>query len=407
MMTIYLGIDWSEKKHDVTFMHETGETILTHKIEHNVAGFECLEEKRRQLQVEPAECVIGIESAHTLLIDYLWAAGHEQIYVVPPSTIASNRGRHRQSGARNDQYDSWVIAETLRTDLSKLQPWAPGSDLLQQMRVYVSYGEMLTQECTRLGNRLRNALLRYYPVALNVFPSWPTQIVCAFVHTYPTPEAAAELTYDEFADFCRRHRYPKQRLLPARYAALQAVQPAPRPALVAAYAEQVRQLAQALQAALHNKQANLKRLDHLFRQHPDAPIFAALPGTGQWLAPALLVKFGEDRQRFPTVGALQALAGTCPVTYQSGKKQSVRFRRSCDHSFRQITQQWARCAISESDWAASYHHQVLARSRSRSHADRCLANRLLAIAWKLWQTSSLYDERIHLQNCVRRTRPLG
>jgi transposase len=406
MMTIYMGIDWSREKHDVTVMNEAGGTVLTREIAHSARGFEEIDGIREGVGESCETCIIGIESAHTLLIDYLWARGYPELYVLPPGVIAANRSRNRQSGARDDRYDSWVIADTLRTDLVKFQPWKPGSELLQQMRVRAKYAERLTKERTRLANRLEDLLLRYYPAALQVFTSWPNQIICHFLLAYPTPEAAVALELAEFREFCRRHRYSRPKLVPACYARLQAAQPAPLPGLVAGYVEEVCQLAQTFLSTEQHRQDNLKQFNQLFAEHPDHRIFASLPGTGSWLAPALLVKFGEDRLRFPTADALQALAGTCPVTRQSGKSRSVHFRRSCDHSFRQIAQQWARCAAAESDWAASYRHQVFMHHRSHSHADRCLANRLLAIAWKLWQTNSLYDEETHLRNCAKRARPI-
>jgi hypothetical protein len=90
------------------------------------------------------------------------------------------------------------------------------------------------------------------------------------------------------------------------------------------------------------------------------------------------------------------------VTEQSGKLRRVRFRKACDHEFRQIAQQWAKASISQSSWAATYWHQVRQHSRSNSHAYRCLANRWLVIVWKCWQSRQPYDEAVHLQNRARR-----
>jgi hypothetical protein len=99
--------------------------------------------------------------------------------------------------------------------------------------------------------------------------------------------------------------------------------------------------------------------------------------VGDFLAPALLAKFGEDRERFPHPGSLQSLAGTCAVTEKSGKSRKIFFRRARDHEFRQIAQQWAKESISQSSWAATYWHHVREHSRSTNHAYRCLANRWL------------------------------
>src|SRR5258708_30449590 len=71
----------------------------------------------------------------------------------------------------------------------------------------------------------------------------------------------------------------------------------------------------------------------LFELHPDYSIFHSLPGAGAFLGPALLVKFGNDRARFPMPAGVQALAGTCPVTDTRGKRRIIKFRPSCDRQF--------------------------------------------------------------------------
>lgn len=40
------------------------------------------------------------------------------------------------------------------------------------------------------------------------------------------------------------------------------------------------------------------QIEALFESHPDAALFAALPGAGPHLAPRLFVAFGDDRQRY-------------------------------------------------------------------------------------------------------------
>lgn len=405
-MTIYIGIDWSSTKHDVTMLNEQGGVIQRLVIEHSVTGFQAFAAACQQVGATPDTCVIGIETAHSTLLDYLWTAGYEQIYVLAPGAVVANRGRNRLTGARDDRFDAFVIADTLRTDLHRHTPWTPGGATLQQLRVLVNRSQFLTGEITRLANRLHAVLTRYYPAALAVFKSWPTPLNCHFVLAYPTPAAAAALTWPEFQAFAKQHHYPKPTALRACFARLQADYPVARPPLVLAYQTEAQQLANLLLATFACAHNNAQQLQNLFATHPDAHIFASLPGAGAWLAPALLVKVGEDRRRFPTAAAVQAMAGTCPVTEQSGKQHHVRFRRGCDHSFRNIVQQWARCAAAQSPWAATYFDDVLARGGSSNHAYRCLANRLLAILWKLWQTETDYDEAYHLRNRAARCRPL-
>ena len=138
-------------------------------------------------------------------------------------------------------------------------------------------------------------------------------------------------------------------------------------------------------------------MQELFEQHPDQAIFASLPGAGDLLQPKLLVMFGEDRERFPTPQDIRALAGTSPVTSQSGKSRRVKFRRACNRDYRATAHQFALASVKQADWAATYYHTALARGLRKNHAYRCLANRWLGIIWKMWQTQQPYDEAYHLQ----------
>ena len=156
---------------------------------------------------------------------------------------------------------------------------------------------------------------------------------------------------------------------------------------------------------MHGRTQALAQLGQLFEQHPDVFIFEFLPGTGLLLAPALLAKFGDYRDRFPTPGDVQAVAGTCPVTKRSGKRKLVLFRHGCDKEFRRIAQQFARASVPQSGWAAAYWREIRPHCHSDSHAYRILANRWLAIIWKMWQDRKPYDEAYHLQQRARRRTP--
>ena len=263
----------------------------------------------------------------------------------------------------------------------------------------------LTHDSVRLSNRLRRVLLRYYPAALALFTDFTTQISLEFVQAYPTPQAASDLSCEDFRSFMVTHGYPRPRELPRRFARLQAPQPQATADTVQVYHPEARLLA-GLLVVIRQKLSVQHDLTKLYQQHDDAPIFDSLPGLGTVLSPALLAKFGDDRKRFPSAESVQALAGTCPVTKASGKRMIITFRKGCDRDFRQISQQWALASLrSDSLWAASYWQQMRVHAESESHALRCLANRWLAIAWKLWQDKKPYDETCHLRHCAERRRP--
>ena len=404
-MTAFIGIDWSSTKHDVCVLNQAGATIATLVLPHSADGLNKLETLRTQLALAPDDCVVGIETAHSLVIDFLWSRQYTHVYVIPPNVVKSSRGRYRQSNAHTDTSDAHLLADLLRTDRTRLHPWRPDSLLTQQIRNRVGLVSHLTRTSTRLSNRLYAVLMRYYPAALEVFSGLQTQIALQFLLAFPTPSAAQALTYDQFRMFAAEHHYPHPKKLPAAFARLRASQPMAEAQTVVVYQAEMQQLASLLLTVVQARSVHIRELHDLFTQHPDQVIFQSLPGAGDILAPALLAHFGDDRERFPSAESIQALAGTCPVTEQSGKRCRVSFRTACDHGFRDIAQQWAKASLKHSVWAQSYWQQMRPNCTSESHAYRCLANRWLAIAWKLWQSRQPYDEAYHLQRRLNRQQP--
>lgn len=404
-MTVYIGIDWSEQKHDVCFLNEIGEMLLTIKIEHTPAGFLELEKARERQGVEISACVLGIETHHNLLVDFLVERGYERLYVLPPNAVKSCQGRYRQSGAKSDPSDAHLIADMLRTDERKYHAWVSDSDLTRQVRARISLIAYLNKSIWQAGNRLRAALLRYYPAALEIFSSLDSPISLNWIRAYPTPQAGQALSYEEFKGFLKGHHHTQPKKWPACYARLQIPQASACEALLRAYAREAQVLAGLMLDMVQAKTCLLAELAEQYPQHPDYPIYHSLPAAGAYLEPALLAKLGDDRERFPSVQVLQALAGTCPVTHQSGKTRSVTFRYACDHEFRQIVQQWAKLSIQVSPWAAGYYQMVRPHCSSENEAYRKLANRWLEILWRCWQDRKPYDEARHLSAHARRSQP--
>ena len=397
-MEVYLGIDWSEKSHTAVFVDRWGKELCQRTVDHSAKGFIELDRLREQLGVGAGDCVVGLETAHNLIVDWLWGHGYQQVYVIPPNVTRSRQASYRQSGARTDESDGNLIGNLLRTDRQRLIPWQPDSELTQRLRAKVRMRRQLVTDKVVHVNQLRQVLHRYYPAALEAF-DLKSYIGLDFIQRYPTPEDAQALSQSEFQAFAREHAYGTRRTA-AAYAKLKAPYPQASPVIVTAYQDEAVMLAQMLVQVKRFISQVEKGIATLYAEHADAPIFASLPGVGKHLAAALLVKFGDHRERFPYSGAVQALAGTAPVTVKSGKRHTVHFRQACDHEFRTYAQQWAVASLRCSPWAITYFHQVRNRGHSYNHACRALANRWLAILWKLWQTRQSYDEAHHLAQAL-------
>lgn len=402
-MKLLIGIDWSQDHHDVCIMNEAGAVIVRFEISHSPEGFAKLEKNINKHDVPPANCLIALETAHNLLIDFLWSRGYT-VFIVAPSVTRSSRGRYGSSGAHTDADDAFLLADLLRTDRSRFAPWKPDGLLVIQMKAKLSMVDSLTKSITRHSNQLHALLLRFYPQVLETFNNLQTQICLQFIITYPTPYGARAISYEQFDAFCHVHHYTHPKLIPELYARLSRPSLKPDPTIVLALQDEAGFLARLVLNLVQQKARTIREVNKILETHPDAPIFDSLPGAGDLLAPKLLVMFGDHRDRFPCPGAIQSLAGTCPVTDQSGKRRRVYFRKACNRDHRNTVQQFAKSSTLHVDWAATYFGEVLARGKSKSHAYRCLANRWLGIIWKLWQTRQLYNEAYHLQQINKHRR---
>ncbi|MGB3716838.1 MAG: IS110 family transposase [Candidatus Promineifilaceae bacterium] len=404
-MKSYIGIDWSEKHHNVCILNKAGACLNRFQISHTLAGFQSIEQYLAQVNAVAADCLVAIETDHNTLVDFLWSRGYT-LYILPPNQVKSNRGRHRASRAKDDDNDALLLADILRTDQGRLIPWQADSDLAQQMRSLLSWIDNLIDSIKRHRNRLRANLLSYYPQPLAAFGNMMSQFSLKVVAAYPSQGHLRTLTYRQFMVFSRGQGYYQVRHLPAYYAQLRESMPAAPETIWPALEKQTVYLARQLLTLMEQKQVTISQTGLLFEQHPDAPIFASLPGAGDLLKPKLLVMFGDHRSRYPKPSILPAIAGTCPVTVQSGRSQYVRFRWACNRSYRQTAQQFAKSSIRKSVWAAGYFNRALTRGMSDSHAYRCLANRWLHIIWTLWQKRVPYDEAHHLNQVARHRKPL-
>ena len=405
MDQLLIGIDWNQTSYDVAILAPNGAILTQFNTPKTTSGFTKFAEKIDEFKLSQADCLIGIETAYNVLIDFLWSKSYS-VYVIAPSIVNSSRGRFGNSGAYTDQTDARLIADLLRTDRKRFTPWHPDSKLITAIKTNLSLVDSLTKATTQQANRLRAILTRVYPQILHAFKNLKIGITLHVLMAYPTANALATLTFTDFVQLCRQNSCYRMPLIMNWFGCLKHPQPLSNEDLSEAYESEIALLAQLLLLQINQKQKTIQQVQKLFLQHPDHSIFDSLPGAGDLLAPKLLVMFGDDRERFPSPQDIRSLAGTCPVTKQSGKRKRIRFRHACNRSYRETAHQFAMSSCRQADWAAAYFGTTLSRGHRRNHAYRCLANRWLGIIWKMWQTNQLYDESYHLKQLHKHRRPI-
>src|SRR5262245_5289484 len=142
------------------------------------------------------------------------------------------------------------------------------------------------------------------------------------------------------------------------------------------------------------------------QDHPDFPVFDALPGAGAVLAPRLLVACGAQRERFSSAEALQKDAGIAPVTERSGKKSWVHWRLQGPTCLRHTCVEWAAASTRHAFWAQVDDQQQRDKGKAHQAAVRALAFKWIRILSRCWQERTPYDASVYLQALKRRRAPL-
>lgn len=403
-MQMSIGIDWSDRSHAICIRERDTRRILAEiVIAHTAEGVQQLEQTVSALNSSPDECVIGIETNEGLLVNYLLKAGYH-VHPIPPAAVQPYRNRQRRTGAKSDQDDARLLADILCQDLELFPALLSDNPLTRQIRNTYRGREQLVRRRTQVINQLKQNLKTYFPLALELFSRLDSQIAQAFLAMFPTQAHVRNATEDDLRTFFKQQQYKRTDKLPGIMAKLQS--PAiPVPAwqaeagvrLTAALLEELAVLSKHLQ---HFED----RLATLLAQHPDEAIFRSLPRVNTVLAAGFIGEIGDCRPKLQDASVLQALAGTSPVTRQSGSTRRVRFRYACNKPLRNLLQQFARQSAMPrgSAWARGYLSNQLERGHTKARAYRALANRWARIIFRMWQDRTLYDESYHLQNIVQR-----
>jgi transposase len=391
------GLDWAKHHHHVCIEDKQGQIVERFCFEHSGPGWD---ELRRKIQKYP-DLGMAIETSQGAVVEQLLGSG-VSVYPVHPKAAKEYRQRQAPGGTKDDELDSWSLADALRMDGREWRPLSPQDPMIEELRLLCRDEEELIGQRTALVNQLQAALHEYYPAALEAFDDWTAPYAWAFVKAFATPAQLVKATVHRRKVFLHTHQLWRPETAQRRLALFaRADQFCGGEAVTRAKSR----LALARCRSLETLQLQLDEyraaIEKLFAEHPDHDLFGSLPGVGEKLGPRLLSSIGQDRQRYPDVEGLQCVAGSAPVSLKSGQMRRVKIRWHCDRFLRHTVHLWADCSRKSCAWAAAYYSAKRAQGKSHACALRCLAQRWLKILWKMWQTHSPYDPEYHARNQQR------
>ena len=239
--------------------------------------------------------------------------------VISPNQVKNLRGRYGSAGNKDDRFDAYVLADTLRTDRARLRPLVPDTEATIALRAPAEPARTWSSTASPLANQLRAHLRNVFPGAIGLFADIDSEISLAFLSRFDTQDRADWLTPKRLGDWLSKQGYSgrtdpavlHQRLLAAPRGATGTTPPT-RPTSPPRYVALLRTLVEQIRALS-------TQIDHQLDAHADAHIFTTLPRSGRVRAARLLGEIGDCRARFPTPESLTCLAGAAPSTRQSGK----------------------------------------------------------------------------------------
>lgn len=384
------GVDWARDDHAVSIVNDRGREVFRCSVPHTAAGLRELVKALGRHGVGE----VAIERPDGPVVETLLAAGLT-VVVISPNQVKNLRGRYGSAGNKDDRFDAFVLADTLRTDRARLRPLVPDTEATIALRRACRARKDLVKHRVAAANQLRAHLRNVFPGAVGLFKDLDSAISLAFLTRFDTQDRADWLTPKRLGDWLAKQGYSgkvdtavlHQRLLDAprgatgEHGAVQAHITAALVALLRTLVEQIKTLE--------------KQIDRQLDTHTDAHIFTSLPRSGRVRAARLLGEIGDCRARFPTPESLTCLAGAAPSTRQSGKLRTVGFRWACDKQLRDAVVDFAADTRHANPWAADLYDRARARGHDHAHAARILARAWLHIIWHCWQDGVPYDPDKH------------
>jgi len=384
------GIDWARDDHAVSVVDSRGKEVLRSTIDHSAMGLQTLLSILTRTGVEE----VAIERPDGPVVDVLLDAGIT-VVVISPNQLKNLRSRYGSAGNKDDRFDAYVLADTLRTDRIRLRPLVPDGPATVALRTSCRARKELIGHRVSMANQLREHLNRAFPGAVGMFAELDSPISLAFLTRFDCQDRADWLTPKRLGTWLAKVGYTGGKSPAILHGRLTAAPRGVTGEHGTAHAHITHALVATLSALVEQIKALSEQIADQLATHADAHIFTSLPRSGKIRAAKLLAEVGDCRGRFPTPEALACLAGVAPSTRQSGTMRSVGFRWSCDKHLRDAVTDFAADSRRANPWAQDLYRRARARGHDHPHAVRILARAWLYVIWHCWQHGVGYDPAQH------------
>ena len=399
----FVGLDWASALHRVCVLNSKGERVAERDVAHNGAALaEMCAWLCEVTGAAPAEIAVTIETPRGPVVEVLLEHGFA-VFAINPKQLDRFRDRFSLAGAKDDSRDALVLGHSLSTDRHAFRRVALDDPLVIELREFSRMYDDLKQEQSRLTNRVRDQLWRYYPQMGAFSEQFASDWFLDLWDVVPTPAKAARAGAQTITRILKNHRI--RRFDAATVLGILRQPPlAVAPGTVEAATAHIRAVAARLRLVNAQIKQTERRLDELCAaieataetapgqicEQRDVAILRSCPGLGRINIAVLLAEASEPLHR-RDYHALRTLSGVAPVTKRSGKSCIVIQRHACNTRLQTAAYHWARIAIQHDPISRERYAALRARGHNHARALRSVADRLLYVLCTLLERQVLFD----------------
>src|SRR5262245_15551600 len=201
----HAGIDWASDEHRACLLDGSGRAIGERAFAHDGDGLaELCAWLIEMTGAEPQAIAVAIETPHGPVVETLVEQGFA-VHSINPKQLDRFRDRFTVAGGKDDSRDAHVLAHSLMTDAHAFRRLKVDDPVIIELREWSRLRDDLAEERTRLNNRLRQQLCRYYPQMLKLIDGDMAGWLLELWDQVPTPAKAQEISPQAIASILKAH----------------------------------------------------------------------------------------------------------------------------------------------------------------------------------------------------------
>lgn len=391
MPSLWVGIDAGKRKHHVVVLGAEGEVLLSQAVKNDETTLlELLSAILALAAGAPLRWAIDLNSGGSALLIALLAAHKQELVYIPGRIVHHAAATYRGDG-KTDAKDARIIADQARIR-NDLRPPKERDQASVDLQLLTARCLDLIHDRVRAINRLRAALLEYFPALEAAFDYSKRRAALLLLTKYATPQTLrragkARLVRWLQARECRAAGQVADKALAA--AAAQATQ-LPTQAIAAEYVADLANSVLRLDSDISRVDSQISACLQVTRS---GALLQSMPGFGPVLAAAFIARTGSDLTAYESPDHLASAAGLAPVPRDSGRVTGNNHRpKRFDRILLRTCYLAAHSSLKNSPASRAYYHRKRSEGKSHKQALIALARRRLNVIWAMLRDQTPYHE---------------